>query len=142
MVDLTLELHDKFQKHKLIATKQSEADATYSIWRDEEDYFINWNWTVDRIIRHIDALGYPYAGSRTSIGDQLIIIDEAEPVEDIKFVIRQPGKIWKLENGHPVVVCGKGCLKIIKARDAQNTPYIFKFLRRTLKSGNQQIQES
>ena len=41
-------------------TKQKESEATYSLWRDENDYFINWELPIKKICRFIDALGFPY----------------------------------------------------------------------------------
>ncbi|MMZ71732.1 hypothetical protein D1872_352860 [compost metagenome] len=38
-------------------------------------------------------------------------------VDDVKIEIRTPGKIIFFEDGFPIVVCGKGLLKILSIRD-------------------------
>ena len=50
----------------------------------------------------------------------------------MKFEIRQPGKIWSLQDGEPVVVCGAGMLAIVAARRLDGRPVHFRFLRRRL----------
>ena len=56
---------------------QDEKMATYSIWRDEKDYFINWNQSAKQISRFIDAVGYPYDGAKSYLNDEIIIINSA-----------------------------------------------------------------
>ncbi len=130
--EMTLELIDKISKNRLTAQSQDNSEATYSIWRDLEDYKIDWQWTAKKIFNTIRALGEPYQGAFTLIDDEKIIISEAEVVEDLTFEIRQPGKIWSITDGMPVVVCGSGLLKIIKAYDSNNNIYSFKKLRTRL----------
>lgn len=55
---ITCELIDKVQTAIIKASKQNERDASYSLWRDNDDYFINWNWGSDYIERFVDSLGY------------------------------------------------------------------------------------
>jgi len=94
-------------------TPQDSASATYSIWRDERDYFIDWNWDASYIERFIRALGNPYAGARTRLGGKVVVIQRATVVEDLRFAVRQPGKVWAIDQqGRPVVVCGSGMLRI------------------------------
>jgi methionyl-tRNA formyltransferase len=97
--------------------KQDEREATYSLWRDELDYFINWNENSGKIRRMIDALGYPYKGAMTYLNGEKIIIDDAIEYDDVKIENRDVGKVIFVENGYPIVVCKKGLLKITKARD-------------------------
>jgi methionyl-tRNA formyltransferase len=92
---------------------QDHRNATYSIWRDEEDYRIDWNWDASRILRTVRALGFPYLGAQTLLDNEIFIVRRAEEVEDVKFEIRQPGKVWKIDqSGCPIVVCGRGMIKI------------------------------
>jgi len=98
---------------------QDEKAATYSLWRDEDDYKINWMETAENIVRFIDAVGYPYKGATTTIDGEIIKILEAEVFPDVNIEIRQTGKVIFIENGFPVVVCGKGLLKIIKLQSKQ-----------------------
>ena len=95
---------------------QNEAEATYSVWRDANDYFIDWRKDSVYIKRSIDALSFPYNGARTQINDEIIIVDDAEIVEDVVIENRHVGKVIFFQEGYPVVICGKGLLKITKAR--------------------------
>lgn len=97
-------------------TPQNADEATYSIWRDFEDYYIDWNNDAAAINRHIDALGYPYAGARarTSTGDEVVITD-AQIVPDKTCEFRHVGKVLSVDDGMPTVICGTGLLKITRA---------------------------
>lgn len=94
---------------------QINSDATYSIWRDEEDYFIDFSKSAEYICRFIDAVGYPYLGSRSLIGDQILLIEQAE-VYPINVEINSPGKVIKIEDGMPIVLCGENAIKILNAK--------------------------
>ncbi|MBS1742093.1 MAG: methionyl-tRNA formyltransferase [Bacteroidetes bacterium] len=97
------------------AKAQQEEAATYSLWRDEEDYHINWQQDAERIRRQIDATGYPYKHSFCMADGKKIRIVEAEIVKDLHIENRDAGKFIFVEEGNPVVVCGKGLLKITNA---------------------------
>jgi len=104
------------------STPQIEKDASYSLWRDENDYRINWEKDSQHIKRHIDAVGFPYKGSLTYIGKAAYRVRQAIPVSDVTIENRSPGKVVFLEEGFPVVVCGKGLLKITDLRnDSDNS---------------------
>ena len=93
---------------------QIDSDASYSLWRDEEDYQINWAWENYKIKRFIDAVGDPYLGAVSIVDNKKIRIVEVEELENIIIENRTPGKIIYFENDCPVVVCGFGLLKINK----------------------------
>jgi methionyl-tRNA formyltransferase len=96
--------------------EQKNSDATYSIWRDEDDLWIDWNESSKDINNKIRALGNPYLGARTRLNNEIVIIKKAQIADDVIFEIRQPGKVWKISDiGEPIIVCGKGMLKIIAA---------------------------
>jgi len=97
---------------KLITTCQEEKEASYSLWRDDEDYLINWKESASYIRRFIDSVGYPYLGACSFIGDIKYRIIEAQEIDDVKIENRIPGKIIFIKNGNPVVVCGVGLLMI------------------------------
>lgn len=96
--------------------QQNDSDSTYSIWRDEKDYFIKWNDDAERIKRAIDALGYPYLGARALMNGEIVIIKDAEVVEDLVVENREDaiGKVVKVAEGKPIVICRKGLLKLIE----------------------------
>ncbi|MCR9251950.1 MAG: methionyl-tRNA formyltransferase [bacterium] len=96
---------------------QNEAEATYSIWRDEEDYFINWNDSSENIGRFIDAVGFPYAGAKAHLNNEVVTISNWEVFPDKNFELRHAGKILLLQEGYPVVICGKGLIKLTKITD-------------------------
>jgi len=97
---------------ELEGVPQKNSLATYSLWRDEEDYFIDWNQDSSNIKRMIDAGGYPYKGAHTYVNEEIAIVKECEVVEDVIIVNRQYGKVIFMETGNPIVVCKSGLLKI------------------------------
>lgn len=54
--------------------------------------------------------------AKTYLNKKMIIIDEVEERPDLLIENRDIGKVIYLEEQSPVIVCGKGLLKIIKAR--------------------------
>ena len=87
-----------------------------SIWRDELDYFINWNKEPIFIKAFVDAVGYPYSGAKTW-APHLITIHEVEPMFNFNIEDRfheHVGKLWSIENDEPIVVCRSGAIKIKK----------------------------
>jgi len=95
------------------AARQNEADASYSLWLDDNDYDIDWNKNANDIKRFIDAVGFPYSGAATHIDGKKVRLVEAEALPDVVIENRKPGKIIFIEKEKPVVVCGSGLLKII-----------------------------
>ena len=113
---------------KLVGVPQNELDATYSIWRDNDDYFINWNETAEEIKRLIDAVGSPYRGARARTSNGHIVkFLKAEVVNDVYCELRHIGKVIFINDGMPTVVCGKGLLRIIEAYQLvskEESPYL------------------
>lgn len=94
------------------AEAQDSERVTYSIWRDDEDYRVNWNESAAKIRRTIDALGAPYKGALTLMDSQAVRITAAEELTDVAIENRTPGKIIFMDDGFPIVVCGEGLLMI------------------------------
>jgi methionyl-tRNA formyltransferase len=114
MVSLALRLIAAKAVGSLVAQPQDERQATYSVWRDTEDYFIDWTWPAEKIERFIYAVGYPYEGAYTILGDQVVIINACATIPgDLIFPLREPGKVWRLVEGGPIVICGNGLLQIL-----------------------------
>lgn len=113
-----------FQKisegQKLEGKIQDESQATYSLWRDAEDYVINWNQDASQIERFINAVGFPYSGARAFLNGREIHVQSGEALDDLIIVNRDLGKVIFVEEGLPVIVCGKGLLKIKKAEFVDN----------------------
>jgi methionyl-tRNA formyltransferase len=113
----------------LIGTPQDESSATYSIWRDEEDYWIDFRLPADRVLRTILALGDPYPGARTVIDGHPVTIHDATIESDVNFAIRQPGKVWKITPAGPSVVCGTGMIRLTDIRNTDGSSFVPSRLR-------------
>jgi methionyl-tRNA formyltransferase len=135
MIDLGKQLHEDCMAGRLVSHEQDHAAATYSLWRDEADYLIDWSFPAADIARFVDAVGYPYGGARTFAGDDQIIINDVSPRPDVAVERRQPGKIFQLDADRPVVVCGEGLLRIDAACLPDGTRYQFRRLRVRLGAG-------
>ncbi len=121
-------LNDFFKQYftsTIKVTMQNEADATYSLWRDEDDYRINWNLSAADIIRFIHSVGYPYKGAKAIVEDCIVTIQEAEEIPDVNIANRIPGKvIFKKENTF-TIVCGIGLIAISAFEDVDGNAIDF-----------------
>ncbi|HAS8515318.1 TPA: methionyl-tRNA formyltransferase [Vibrio vulnificus] len=98
--------------NKLKGIPQDESKATYSLWRDEEDYLIDWSSSSDEIYLKINSLGYPYLGASSFVNNEIVRIKRSTVVNDVVIENRTPGKIIFFSDGKPVVVCGRGLLRL------------------------------
>lgn len=96
----------------LIGQAQDDSKATYSLWRDEDDYQIDWSLPAAVVRRTIDALSAPYRGAYCRVNDVPARILGAVEVEDVNIENRHIGKVIFVEAGQPVIVCGEGLIKI------------------------------
>lgn len=117
------------QKIELPRIVQDESAASYSLWRDDNDYRIDWTKEASFIIRMIDAVGFPYLSACTVYDKNVIRIIEAVEVNDVHIENRTPGKIIFLKNNCPTIVCGKGLVKIVKAIVNNDKEVIFNKFR-------------
>lgn len=101
----------------LAGTPQDESQASYSLWRDDDDYEIDWSLDAEAIVTFIGAVGSPYLGARTSVNGVPARVWEAMCVPDVTIANRQPGKVIFLREGEPVVVCGTGLVRISALTD-------------------------
>ena len=130
MVEMTLDITGRWRAGETIeAVEQDDHGATYSLWRDSEDYSLDFSNSAEQLLRHIRAVGPPYAGARANMGSEEVVIYDAELVPDLYFPLRTPGKVWALEDGAPVVVCGEGLLKITDMRSPDGEPVTARRLR-------------
>jgi len=114
---------------KITGRKQNDSNATYSLWRDESDYFIDWNQTSEDIKRFIDSVGYPYAGASSHLDNQIVRIIDATLINDLKIVNRDVGKIIFFDNKRPVIVCKKGLLRIDNITDNETKKDILPLIK-------------
>lgn len=96
---------------------QDGAGATYSLWRDEQDYRLDLSVDAERVVRTVLALGHPYLGAVVMLDERPLRVLAAETVEDVLFEGRQPGKVWWLDARGPVVVCGTGMVRFTRLVD-------------------------
>ena len=129
MARLTMDILRTYRSGQIIPLAQENAASTYSIWRDEQDYHIDWKTSATEIRRLVDAVSFPYAGAKTRINDQTLVVDEATEVEDLVFELRHAGKVCRLEESKPVVICGHGLLRLDKVLTLDGKPYGFQRLR-------------
>jgi methionyl-tRNA formyltransferase len=132
MAELAVDIVSRWQAGSLSAVPQDEKQATYSLWRDQTDYIIDWTQPADAIARFVDALGFPYEGARTTLENNWITVHEVAVVTDLPFEIRTPGKIWQIKEGKPTVVCGAGLLRIELAQNSDHQPVTFEKVRSRL----------
>jgi methionyl-tRNA formyltransferase len=135
MADLLLDVVAAWEDGRLMARPQDESQATYSLWRDGDDGWIDWSWDAARISRFVDAVGFPYSGARTSYDGAELTVHRVEVVDDLRFEDRVPGKIWSLTSDGPIVVCGTGMVRISEARDPTGAQAVFGRRRRRLGVG-------
>ncbi|MES2847638.1 MAG: formyltransferase family protein [Bacteroidota bacterium] len=99
------------------AIPQNESEATYSLWRDATDYFIDWHLSAAEIVRFIDAVGFPYDGAKTKFDDKIVIVDNATEVPDVPVANRTAGKVIFKEGNCFTIVCGSGLISISEFKD-------------------------
>lgn len=106
-----------FTNNPLPRTIQIESDATYSMWRDESDYAIDWSNSAVYIERFINSVSTPFAGAYSFIKNNKVRIIDVEIIPDVTIENRSEhvGKIIFKKNGKPVIVCGSGLLLINSA---------------------------
>lgn len=103
---------------KITALPQDESQATYCLWRDEEDYFINWSKSSEDVLNFIYAVSSPYKGASSYInGHQKVRILDAALENDVKIENRDAGKVLFVKNKLPVIVCGAGLIILKKVID-------------------------
>lgn len=104
-------------KDEISYTPQDESMASYSLWRDEEDYLIDWNQTSSNIMRLINSVGFPYKGASCKVDDKIYRVFNAKVGTDVNIINRVPGKVI-FKNGKDFsIVCGKGLLIVSEFYD-------------------------
>lgn len=112
--DLVKEIYFDIKSGKTLKkTKQCHDKASYSLWLDELDYFIDWSWHAEKIKCFIDAVGYPYDGAKSYANNQVVKIIDAEVVDDtyVENRERHIGKIIFIKDA-PIVICRAGSIKL------------------------------
>ena len=116
--ELIIEIVEKVIKNKFLnSEEQIEDQSSYSLWRNEDDFRIDWSLDANDILQFINALGEPYKGASTKLEGQTIRVHNVEVLNEKKIENRDYGKILLIKNGYPIVVCGKGIIKLTDVRD-------------------------
>lgn len=116
--EIVCDIFKKLRETGIIESQvQNEEDATYSMWRDEEDYHIDWNQSAEYIQQFIYSVGYPYKGAYSICDDKVLRILDCEIYKDVVIENRTPGKLLFMVDSCPVIVCGSGMLKITEIVD-------------------------
>lgn len=127
-------LNDIEKNIPIISFNQDESQSSYSVWRDEVDYQIDWNQNSQKISRIIDALGFPFGGARSTINGCKCIIHESNIIDDVNIESRSDniGKVLFIKDKFPIVICGSGLLRIQKIVDSNGNSLLplFKFRSR------------
>jgi len=132
--EVFLELMNMMQTNQLASYPQEHENATYSVWRSVDDCRIDWSKPVSKIYALVRAVSFPYPGAFTFYEGKKIMICRAKLTDkDLKFAIRDHGKIWSIEDGAPVIICGEGMLKITDAVFENGEKVMFEKLRVRLK---------
>lgn len=102
-------------------TEMNNSVESFCLWRDSEDYYIDWSQDAETIERFVNAVGDPYAGARFRYEGADFIVIEAEAKPDLKTIKPKNhlGKVLMYEDGHPIVVCGDGCIKLTKIKSVE-----------------------
>ena len=96
----------------LVGVAQDEDAASYSLWRDDADYEMDWSLPAPRLRDFVLAVGPPYAGARSRLAGEPVRVWDAAVEPDVAVANRTPGKVIFLRDGRPTVVCGRGLLRI------------------------------
>lgn len=101
-----------FSNIELSRVPQLEKDATYSMWRDEYDYAIDWRKDSNYIARFVNAVSTPFAGAHSFILNKKVRITDVETITDICIEDRNIhiGKCIFKQKNKPVIICGTGLL--------------------------------
>lgn len=117
---------------KIKSIKQDESKSTYSLWLDNEDYFIDWSWSVEKIKRFVDAVGYPYDNAKAYLEEKIIKFIDVEIIDDVFVEHRERhiGKIIFKEDNIPVVVCKNGLIALKNITDENDCEVSINFRSR------------
>ncbi len=122
------------EKQSLEGTPQDESCASYSVWRDEEDYRIDWSLPAETVAHFINCVSYPYKGASSLCDGELIRILDAEVKSDVEIANRDVGKVLFVDEQKPVIICGSGLLRIMAATDDEGRDVLpFKKFRSRLR---------
>ncbi|HEG4446343.1 methionyl-tRNA formyltransferase [Aeromonas salmonicida] len=131
--DLAGKIYELFIANEVVGQPQNEIDATYSLWRDNEDYAIDWSDSSERIELQVNSLGFPYLGASCSVDGEHFRIKKVTLIDDVLIENRTPGKIIFFDEDRPVVVCGIGLIRLDRIENDDGVSYKIKKFRTRFK---------
>lgn len=127
------DIYSKIKNYnELKATKQDESKATYSLWLDSEDYFIDWSWSAEKIKRFVNSVGYPYDNAKAYLNDEIVKFVDVEIVKDAIVEKRElhVGKVIFIKDAIPIIVCNEGLIGLRDIRDKDGNKMFINFRSR------------
>lgn len=93
---------------------QDHAQATYAIWREPEDGYIDWSRPTREVFNLVRGLTSPYPGAFSMLDGRKLVVWSAEIEREPRtYVGRIPGKVEHIIAGSGVnVLTGDGTLRI------------------------------
>jgi methionyl-tRNA formyltransferase len=118
---------------------QQSGKPSYGLQRGPGDGSIDWTLPAEQIDRLVRAVGRPYSGAFTRLGEHLIRIWVSDLPTSPPLVFGAPGQIARVPGcDHPLVVTGEGVLAIVEATDVDGADCLDKLL----KSGHKRLARS
>ena len=94
--------------------------------------FYYWSWSVEKIRRFVDSVGYPYDNAKSFLNGKVVKFIDIEVVSDV-FVEhrwRHIGKVIFIKYGMPIVVCKDGLIGLKDIRDEKDSKIFINFRSR------------
>jgi len=110
-IDMIIELSGVSDEYPLV--QQELSASTFSIWRDEVDYEIDWTNSAEYILRFINTVGYPFDGAKTWAPHEIRIRDANIIKMNFDDQELHCGKVWSLKHNKPIIVCGENALQLL-----------------------------
>ena len=105
--ELVLKTLSALESDRLVATPQNDETATYAPRLDRKDGDLDWTLTAEELSNRIRAF-VPWPGSRGRIGEQLVKVQRASPVERQTTEDLEAGAVLGLYEDLLLVQCGQG----------------------------------
>lgn len=110
---------------------QDDDQASFSLWRDDLDYKIDWSRDAETIDRFVRSRSFPYAGAKTCAEGETLNVWKGSVLarRGPRIVNRSAGKIFNKDSEGVTVVCGDGLYRIEDITDGSGDQYLFSKLR-------------
>ena len=133
MGHIAIDVLRKIENNNLVGVEQKEQLASYSPWRDEEDYRLDFSLPASTLVRTVLALSSPYEGACFIAENKIVRCFDAQELPEIEFTPRHPGKCWSFLSDSIDVICGSGMIRLANLFDNNGAPWTPKKLRQRLK---------